>query len=266
MGIITISRGSYSQGKEIAESVARRLGYECISRELLLEASDHFNIPEVKLFTALHDAPSILDRFHYGKERYLTFIQRTFLEHARHDNIVYHGLAGHVMLPGVGHCLAVRLVVNMEDRVRLKMDRENVSEEEALRTLQEDDEGRRKWSLALWGKDPLALSLYDIMIHVRRLGVEDAAGLICRVAGYAGFRTTPESQKAVDDLFLAAQVRSQLVLEVPSCEVTADAGLINVRVIAELTQEPEMTNEVKRLVQGVQGVKEIRVHVMPPGV
>lgn len=266
MAIITISRQAYSHGQEVAESVAQRLGYECISRELVLETSEHFNIPELKLFAALHDAPSILDRFHYGRERYLTFIQRTFLEHARRNNLVYHGLAGHVMLPGVAHCLAVRIVADIEDRVRLKMERENVSNEEALRALQKDDEERRRWTQALWKKDPLDSSMYNIMVHVRRIGVEDAAGLICRVAGYDNFRTTPESQKVVDDLLLAAQVKSQLVIQLPSCEVTADGGVIDVRVIAELTDEPEITNNVKRLIRGVQGVKGIRVHVSPPDV
>lgn len=38
MGIVTISRGSFSHGKEIAEKVAIELGYEAISREILLEA------------------------------------------------------------------------------------------------------------------------------------------------------------------------------------------------------------------------------------
>ena len=49
MSIVTISRGSYSRGKEVAEKLARALNYECISREIILEASEHFNIPELKL-------------------------------------------------------------------------------------------------------------------------------------------------------------------------------------------------------------------------
>lgn len=35
MGIITISRGSYSRGKEIAEKLSQKSGYDCISREIL---------------------------------------------------------------------------------------------------------------------------------------------------------------------------------------------------------------------------------------
>ncbi len=98
MAIITISRGSYSKGKEVAEKVAERLAYECIAREVLLDASEHFNIPEIKLVRALHDAPSVLERFTYGKERYLTFLESVFLEYVQKDNVVYHGLAGHYFL------------------------------------------------------------------------------------------------------------------------------------------------------------------------
>ena len=68
MAIITISRGSYSQGKAVAEKLAEKLNYECISRDILLEASEHFNIPEFKLIPAIHDSPSILDRFTHGKK------------------------------------------------------------------------------------------------------------------------------------------------------------------------------------------------------
>jgi len=69
MAVITISRGSFSHGKEIAEIVAERLGYECVSREVLIEASKDFNIPELKLFHALHDSPTLLDNIIFRKEK-----------------------------------------------------------------------------------------------------------------------------------------------------------------------------------------------------
>jgi Cytidylate kinase-like family len=43
MAIITIARECCSHGAEIAEKVAEMLGYECISREILLEAAYFFN-------------------------------------------------------------------------------------------------------------------------------------------------------------------------------------------------------------------------------
>ena len=74
MSIITINRGSYSRGKEVAEKLALKLGYECISRDILLEASDEFNIPEIKLIRALHDPATVLERFRHGKDRYISYL------------------------------------------------------------------------------------------------------------------------------------------------------------------------------------------------
>ena len=128
MSIVTISRGSYTRGKEVAEKVAKELGYECIAREAVIEASSEFNIPEVKLIRALHDAPSILDKFSYGKERYVAYYQLSFLEHMLRNNIVYHGLAGQFFLKGVSHVLKVRILSDLEDRVKLEMEREKISE------------------------------------------------------------------------------------------------------------------------------------------
>jgi len=80
MPIITISRGSYSKGKEVAEKVAERLGYKCVAREIILSASKEFNIPEIKFARAIHDAPSIFDRVTYGREKYTAYLQAAFLK------------------------------------------------------------------------------------------------------------------------------------------------------------------------------------------
>ena len=71
MAVITISRGSFSHGQKIAEKVAGTLGYECVSREILVEAAQLFNVSEKKLIRSLNDAPSILERVVHGKEMYL---------------------------------------------------------------------------------------------------------------------------------------------------------------------------------------------------
>ena len=265
MAIITISRGSYSKGKEIAEKVAEKLGYDCISRDLILEASEHFNIPEIKLVRALHDAPSVLERFTYGKERYLAFLQCTFLEHAQKDNMAYHGLGGQFMLKGVNHVVKVRILADIDDRVRLEMDREKISKEEALRVLRKDDEERRRWGLSIWGKDVRDSSLYDLVIHIHRITVNDAVDIICHTVALDHFKTTPESQKTVNDLLLAAQVKVKLVEELPDSTVSADDGTVYVSLRADISQEGKLIDEVKALTEGTPGVKDVRIHVSPVG-
>ncbi|MDH4206803.1 MAG: cytidylate kinase-like family protein, partial [Desulfobacteraceae bacterium] len=167
MSIITISRGSYSRGKEVAEKVAQELGYQCISREILLEASEKFHIPEIKLVRAIHDAPSVLDRFTYGKEKYIAYLRSALLKNVQKDNVVYHGLAGHFFLQDIPHVLKVRVIADLEYRVKEEMKRENIPAEEARYILRKDDDERRKWGLQLYGSDTRDSSLYDLVVHIK---------------------------------------------------------------------------------------------------
>lgn len=266
MAIITISRGSYSKGKQVAEKVAERLAYTCISRDLLVETSEHFNIPEIKLVRALHDSPSVLERFTYGKERYLAYISSTLFHHAQKDNMVYHGLAGHFILRGIKHMLNVRILADLDARVRLEMDREKLAYEDALRVIRKDDDERRQWSLKVFGVDTWDASLYDLVIHIGKLSADDAVDIICRAVQSQRFKATAESQKEVEDLALAARVKAELVNLVPGATVSAGEGTIYVDARATLTQEGQITDEIKALLQEIPGVKEVKVHVSPPTV
>jgi cytidylate kinase len=259
MAIITVSRGSYSKGKEVAEKVAQRLGYSCISRDLLVEASEQFNIPEIKLIRALHDAPSILERFTYGREQYLAYFAAALLERVQKDNVVYHGLAGHFYLKGITHVLKVRILADLEDRVRLEMAREGISREEALYILKKDDHERRQWSLKLFGVDTWDPSLYDLVIHISKISVDDAVAIICHTVGLEHFKTTLESQKALNDLALAAHVRAALVKGYPNAKVRARDGSVEVSIGGDLKSSHHLAVEVKALAEKVPGVQRAGV-------
>ncbi len=95
MAIITISSGFYSGGGEIAEKVAQRLGYRVLSGGVILEAAQKYQIAPYKLNKAIHDAPSIFERFFSEKQKYLAYMTAVILGQLRTDNVVYEGLAGH---------------------------------------------------------------------------------------------------------------------------------------------------------------------------
>ena len=263
MPIITISRGSYSKGKEVAEKIARTLGYECISREILLEASEYFNIPEFKLTRALHDAPSILDRFTYGKERYLAYISAAFLEKVHRGNVVYHGLAGHFLLRGVSHVLKVRILAEMEERVKYVMKNEHSSRNDAITRINRDDKERRKWSLKLFGVDTWNPNLYDMVLHVHKLNVDNVVDIICSTARLEQFQSTSESQRFLEDLLLASRVKAKLVHDYPMVRTLATDGVVTVDARFNVTEKPELEEVIREMALEVSGVKEVRMHTLP---
>lgn len=225
VAIITISRGSYSRGKEVAEALAQRLGYTCVSRDILLETCEEFSIPEIKLVKALHDAPSILERFSHGRERYMSYFNAAFLNHMAKDNVVYHGLAGHFFLQDIAHVLKVRIIANMEDRVKEEMKRENCSAEEARYMLKKDDSERNKWGLSLYGKDTFNCNLYDMVLHIDAMTVEDVVDVLAGMVEKGRFNATPESIARLKAKTLVANILAKIVNISPRATVDVLAGV-----------------------------------------
>ncbi|MFC1861090.1 AAA family ATPase [Chloroflexota bacterium] len=261
MSIITISRGSYSRGKEVAEKIAQKLNYECIDRETLLEASEQFNIPEAKLIRAIHDAPSFLDRYTYGKEKYIAYIQAALLRHVKKDKVVYHGLAGQFLLTGVSHVLKIRVISDWNDRVVLEMEKENLSRKEAEHILRSDDEQRRKWSKHLYEIDISDPSLYDLVINISKIKTDDALDIINHTVQLQPFQTTPVSQKALEDLLLACDVKVALIDIKPDVDVSARDGIVLVKTKAHITQEAHLAHMIREAVRQVRGVKDISIDI-----
>jgi cytidylate kinase len=261
MSIITISRGSYSKGREVAEKVSARLGYACISREVLLEASKEFNVPEIMLARAIHDAPSILDRIGYKKDRYVAFIRAALLRQFRKGNVVYYGLAGHFFVKDVPHVLKVRVNADFDKRVRSEVQREGISKKEAQRIIRHDDEERRKWSEYLYGINTSDPSLYDVVIHIGNMNTEDAAAVICCTAALDAFKITPESQTALEDLALASQVKAALMDLAPDVDVVATDGVVQIHTAALLFEAKGINADIQAIARSIKGVKDAVVGV-----
>lgn len=262
MSIITISRGSYSRGKEVAEKLAEKLGYECISRDVLIEASNLFNVPEFKLIRAIHDAPSLLERYSRGKDRYIADIRAAFLRHMQQDNIVYHGLAGQYFVQEIPHVLKVRILADIDTRVAEEMKRENISAREARYILKKDDDERRKWGRHIWGIDPWDPNLYNMVLHIGSLTVEAAVELIHYAVNLPAFQPTEESRRQLADLALAAQVEACLV-EHYTVSAMARDGKVCVTLNEPVNRTNRISPHVESLVRKISGISDMEIRYLP---
>lgn len=259
MAIITISRGSYSRGKEVAEGLAERLGYECVSRDILLQACAEFSIPEIRLVKALHDAPSLLDRFSHGRERYISYFRSTFYNHMVGDNIVYHGLSGHFFLQGIEHVCKVRIIANMEDRIKEEMKRENCSAEEARYLLKKDDDERRKWGLSLYGHDTWNCSLYDMVMHIDIMSVEDVITVLEKVVKSGRFDATPESKAILKKKALLADIHAKIVNFAPKATVDIEDGIVTIgNVEGKLAYDENLRQKTMERLLKREEIKEVK--------
>ncbi len=261
MSIIVISRGSYTYGKEIAEKVAKKLGYKCIGREILIEASKHFNVPETKLIDAIENAPSFLERFTYGKEKYIAYIQAAVLQHLKDDNVVYHGFAGHFFVKDIPNVLKIRIIADLEKRIQVVMEREKVDREKAINFIKRIDKERSKWAQYLYGIDPQNPSLYDLIINIKDITPDDAVDIICHTVKLERFQITTETKKMIANLALAAEVKAALSEVVPDAKVDVSNGKVTVYAKSLLVQEKQIVEKIKEKLNKFKQIKEFTIKI-----
>jgi cytidylate kinase len=267
MPIITISRGTFSGGRDLAESLARELGYPCISREVIAEAAQQYGAAEAALNAALSRAPSFLDRFRRDKERYLAYIRAVLCQHAQAGDLIYHGHAGHHLLAGVRHVIRVRVVADMKYRVQAAMQQLNMASHQAEAHIRKVDDERRRWTRFLYGVEADDPSNYDVVLNLEHLGIAGACAIVLRLAELPQFQVTEESRRALGDLTLSSLVLAALAHDPRTSDgefrVRANDGIVTVDGTVKLQKTAESVLAVAR---SVPDVTEVLSQVVTVGV
>lgn len=258
MQIICVSRGTFAGGKNLAEKLAEKLGYDCVSREELTDAATRAGIPVGKLEMAIVNNRPLSERLAIEKERFKAFLAATLCERAIKNNLVYHGRTGHLFLPGITQVLRVRVICDQEQRIASVMDRLNLSWAKAQKYIEGVDEDRRRWIRALYNIDWQDPSHYDTVTNLSHMSVDNAAAALVSLTLLPEFQITPAGRRAIDDLLVTARCR----LAIGSDQRTGD---LNVQVRSErgrvsVTYLPRQQREaafIPEVLKNIEGVGEI---------
>lgn len=261
MPLIAISRDSYTHGNEIAQKVAQRLGLECLSREVILEAAEEFHVPERDIERALHDAPSILERMSSRKERHLAMFRAALFKHLIKGDTVYHGLAGHFFLAEVPHVLRVRVVADIEERVAEEMRREGLDDKTARKRIEREDDERARWTKYLFCQDYRHPEQYDLCLNLGVLSVDDAVEVIAAAAARPTFQDSPGQARRLRDLAVAAEAEARLLGRFRRVRASSIEGKVRVEVQGDVSTEHEVAEKVREHICGLSGAVSVCVGV-----
>jgi len=258
MAIITISQGSYSGGRMLAEAVSRRLSYRCVHRDQVISKAAEWGVSQEDLRTAIEKPPSFFGQSQHTKYLYLAFIQAALTEEVRSGNAIYTGLAGHLLLGKGQHVLRTRIIAPMEFRIAMVEYRRQYSRKEAIAYIERKDEERRKWTRFLYGVDWTDASLYDLVLNLEQMSLVEACDVLCRLVESGCFQTTPETQGDLDNLALASRVKANLAMNPDTSdlqfEIAAQAGSIFLK--GEI-DTPGQLRKIRSLVENISGVREV---------
>jgi cytidylate kinase len=263
MSIIAISRGTFSGGEALAERVAERLGYQCLSREMNLEAAaKEYGVPGAELTAAMDKRPSFWGWVGSQSRAYLTFVRATLCEQVQGGKVVYHGHLGHLLLPGVSHVIAVRVIADLEYRLKAAQEKQNLARDEALAHIKKVDEERQTWTRFLFEVDWDDPTLYDLVLKLSRMSLETACEMVAHLTERPEFQPTAASLKSMQDLTLQSRVSAALLKDPRTREadlkVAADDGTVTVTG----TAPPGVAEAVPLVVNQLHGVKAVHLRVI----
>ena len=260
MPIITISRGSFSGGKMLAECLAAKLGYRCIDRDHIIRKAAEWGVSQDDLRTAIEKPPSFLGQSQHTKYAYLAFIQAALTDEVRNGDAIYHGLAGHLLLGKGPHVLRTRIIASMEFRIAKLQDRLKLNRRDAIAHIEKKDEERRKWTQFLYGLDWRDASLYDLVINLEQMNLDEACELISTAARLKCFAFTAECRRAIEDLALASCIKANLAMNLATSDlqfdITAQGGSV---VVKGDIDNPSQAKRIRALVERVPGVHEVHL-------
>lgn len=259
MPIITIYQGASGSGQELAKAVAKELGYRCISREVLVEASRKYGIPQVKLKEIAEKGQPWLERWLQNLVPYRLALQAAFCELVQGKNVVYHGHIGHELIPNnIKHVLKVLLTAPSEMRIERVQKRLKLNYTTARRYVDEVDKARTRRIMAMFDTDWRDPSRYDLVLNLGKMTLEEGTHMIAEAAKLPGYQPTVVSEERLQDLTLAIRVHATLVtsLELTGArlEVTADGGEVSVSGSFPYWISDEL---IKRKAQQVSGVDRV---------
>jgi cytidylate kinase len=258
MSIITISRGLFSSGQVLAEQVAKMLGYRSMSRELLLEAANRYEIPEAQLTELLETSPEATPLQPERTRLYRVVMQAAMCEVVQGGKIVYHGHGGQELLPGIQHVLKVRLLAPLGYRVERVREQRKMDQTSAYLYIARVDEIRARRVEEFFGVDWQDPRRYDLLLNLGRMSLNEAAQQVAEWAKRPEFQPTPASEQALQDLTLKTRIEAALI-------VTPETREANLNVLAKqgtvyvwgALPGFGLEREVMRVIQGVPGVQEI---------
>ena len=251
MPIITIYQGASGEGQELAQIVAEALGYRCIGREVLVEASRRYRIPEAKLNEIVEQGPHWWERLLQDLRPYRIALQAALCELVQDGKLVYHGHLGHELLSGIGHVLKVLLTAPIEFRIEQVCSRQSLTEVAARHYIEEVDKARSRRLMAMFGADWRDPNRYDLILNMGKMRREGAKRMIIEAAKLDEYQPTAASNQAFNDLALSSRVHASLFaspdIQVSALEVRAEGGHVHIKGRVDYGLEDEVVTLVKNL-------------------
>ncbi len=171
-GVLTLSRQAGAGNSGFALTLGLRLSLRVIDRELLEYEALRLGVTEAELEQVDEQPPGLWQRMRSGSlhHRYFELLGQLMKEFSVRGNVLIVGRGGNRFLRDRAAAFHVRLVAQMETRVRRVMEHRWLREEGARRFIAQSDSQRRRFHESYFNCDWSDPREYHLTVNSGRLG------------------------------------------------------------------------------------------------
>ena len=202
MAVITISRQYGSGGSEVAERVARALGWSLYDNAVVEEVAQRLRMTPAEVSAREERVPSLVERMatamalgapemmpmvgdlaaQPSEERMVLMTRRVIEDAVRAGPVVLVGRGAQCMLASRTDALHVFCYAPFEELVRYAVEVLDVPFSEAGKKVTEMNRHREEYVKHHFKRDWRDLANYDLCVNTARLGLDGSADLVTRLA------------------------------------------------------------------------------------
>lgn len=263
MPVIGIFSGTFCRQKPVVQELQKRIGYEIVlDRDIVNNASGLCDIAENKIERAFFAKTSIFNNFTHEKERSIAHMRLAVAQMILKDNVIFSGFSSQLIPKNISHVLRICLIADLKFRKEAAMEERQLSEKDAAALIRKQDEERALWVQTNFETaDPWDTSLYDMVIPMDKMDVEQAVSTIHDHLNTDLLQPNDKSRKATQDFLLAATVGAALTREGHNVEVDAEDGAITIIINKHVLMLTRLEEELKSIAARVPGVSSVNTKV-----
>lgn len=261
MAIITISRTLGSFGNEIAQTLAEKLDYQLLSRDLvstMLAESGFAETNVIKTFSE-ESGPSPLDHFVLDRDRLLCYIKTALYTFARQDRVMIMGMGAQVLFHHMPCTFRVKITAPLDVRLKRVQQRYACDEHYANHLVAASDQARSGFTRYFFNEDWETLHFYDLIVNTERISIDGAVRLIANeVQEFDSDEQKIQLQKKLADAILQQHILCKVLYEAELkflyMNAVVDSGDVTLNGYSRFLEHKKRCEELVRNLPGVQHV------------
>jgi CheY-like chemotaxis protein len=263
MSVISIFSASFCKREQVVEKLVANTKYKVIpDNDLAEEAAKISGLSKDKIERVFSSRTSVFNKFTHEKERSISYLRLVLAQTLPQENLIITGFATHLIPTQINHVLRVCLIAEMKFRISVAGENQGLSSSEATRLIHRRDGQCASWVSSLTDmKDPWDPSLYDIVVPMDKMSVEEAAALIEENLAKDAIKPSKASAKAVEDFFLTAKVEVALAEKGHNVDMRTTDGSVELMINQQVLALGKLEKELKSIAEKVPGVKSVDTKV-----